>query len=160
VLLKHDKPDYAPIEINEVIKEVVTMTQSALEARGVSIRIELPPGLPRALGDRVQLQQVLLNLIMNGADAMSLITSRQRILGLSSRVESSDSILVSIEDSGTGLEEGWSDRIFEPLFTTKPNGMGMGLAICKSIVEGHGGRIWASPGAPNGTVFQFSVPSA
>jgi PAS domain S-box-containing protein len=158
-LLKHDKPKYIQLEINDVIKEVITMTQSALQARGVSVRIDLPPGLPRALGDRVQLQQVLLNLIMNGADAMSLVASGPQILGLSSRVESSDNILVSIEDSGTGLEAGLSDRIFDPLFTTKPNGMGMGLAICKSIVEGHGGRIWALPGSPNGTVFQFTVPT-
>jgi signal transduction histidine kinase len=158
-LLKHDKPKYTPLEFNDVIKEVVTMTQSALEARGVSVRTDLPPGLPPALGDRVQLQQVLLNLIMNGADAMSLVASGRRILGLSSRVESSHNILVSIQDSGTGLEEGLLDRIFDPLFTTKPNGMGMGLAICKSIVEGHGGRIWALPGSPNGTVFQFTVPT-
>jgi PAS domain S-box-containing protein len=158
-LLKHDKPKYTPIEINDVVKEVVTMTQSTLDARGVSVRLDLPPGLPRALGDRVQLQQVLLNLIMNGADAMSLFESGPRILGLSSRFDSSDNILVSIEDSGTGLEAGLSDRIFDPLFTTKPNGMGMGLAICKSIVEGHGGRIWALPGSPNGTVFQFTVPT-
>src|SRR6202040_653789 len=130
----------------------------ALQARGVSVRIDLPPGLPRGLGDRVQLQQVLLNLIMNGADAMTQVTSGPRILGLSSRVELSDSILVSIEDSGTGLEAGLSDRIFDPLFTTKPSGMGMGLAICKSIVEEHGGRIWALPRSPNGTVFQFPVP--
>ena len=121
------------------------MTQSALQARGVSVRLDLPPGLPRALGDRVQLQQVLMNLIMNGADAMSLVESRPRILGVSSRVDSSDNILVSIEDSGTGLEPGLSDRIFDPLVTTKQNGMGMGLAICKSIVEGHGGRVWAVP---------------
>ena len=86
-LLKHDKPKYIPLEINDVIKEVFAMTQSALEARGVSVRIDLPSGLPRALGDRVQLQQVLLNLIMNGADAMSLVASGPRILGLSSRVE-------------------------------------------------------------------------
>jgi PAS domain S-box-containing protein len=158
-LLRHDKPKYTPLEINDVIKEVVTMTHSALDARGVTVRIDLPRELPRAVGDRVQLQQVLLNLIMNGADAMSLVASGRRILGLSSRVESSDNILVSIEDSGTGLEEGLSDRIFDPLFTTKPNGMGMGLAICKSIVEGHGGRIWALPGSPNGTVFQFTVPT-
>jgi Histidine kinase-, DNA gyrase B-, and HSP90-like ATPase len=113
-LLKHDKPKYTPLEINDIIKEVVTITQSALEARGITVRIDLPPGQPPALGDRVQLQQVLLNLIMNGADAMSLVASGRRILGLSSRVESSDDILVSIEDSGTGLEEGLSDRIFDP----------------------------------------------
>jgi PAS domain S-box-containing protein len=158
-LLKHGKPKYIPLEMNDAIQEVVTMTQSALAARDVSVRIDLPTGLPRALGDRVQLQQVLLNLIMNGADAMSLLASGPRVLRLSSRVESCNKILVSIEDSGTGFEAGLSDRIFDPLFTTKPNGMGMGLAICKSIVEGHGGRIWALPRSPNGTVFQFTVPT-
>ena len=90
---------------------------------------------------------------------MSLVESRPRILGVASRVDSSDNILVSIEDSGTGLEPGLSDRIFDPLVTTKQNGMGMGLAICKSIVEGHGGRVWAVPGFANGTVFQFTVPT-
>lgn len=111
------------------------------------------------LGDRVQLQQVIMNLIMNGADAMSLVTNRPRMLRIESRMHLSDSMLVEVEDSGTGLDEGLSHRIFDPLFTTKPDGMGMGLAICKSIVEGHGGRIWALPRCPNGTVFQFTVPT-
>ena len=110
-LLKHDKPKYIQLEINDVIKEVVTMTQSALQARGVSVRIDLPPGLPRALGDRVQLQQVLLNLIMNGADAMSFVASGPQILGLSSRVESSDNILVSIEDRARA-----SKRVYRIVF--------------------------------------------
>ena len=136
------------------------MTQSALQARGVSVQIDLPPGLPRATGDRVQLHQVLTNLIMNGADAMSSVTSGQRILKLASRVDSPASILVSIEDSGAGLEPDLLDRVFRPLFSTKPNGMGMGLAICKSIVEGHGGRIWAIPARSNGAVFQFTLPIA
>ena len=99
-----------------------------------------------------------MNLIMNGADAMSPVTSGRRILRLASRVDPSGSILVSIENSGTGLEPGLLDRIFRPLFSTKPNSMGMGLAICKSIVEGHGGRIWAEPACTNGAVFQFTVP--
>jgi PAS domain S-box-containing protein len=159
-LLKHDKPKYAALEINDVVKEVIMMMQSALQARGVTVRNDLPPRLPRALGDRVQLQQVLMNLIMNGADAMSLVESRPRILVLSSQVDASDNILVSIQDSGTGLEPGLSDRIFDPLVTTKPNGMGMGLAICKSIVEAHGGRIWAMPSSPIGTVFHFTVPTS
>ena len=159
-LLKHDKPKYTALDISDVIKEVLTMTQSALQARGVSVQIDLLPGSPRATGDRVQLQQVLMNLIMNGADAMSSVTSGQRILRLASRLDSSGGILVSIEDSGTGLEPGLLDRIFRPLFSTKPNGMGMGLAICKSIIEGHGGRIWAVPACSNGAVFQFTLPIA
>ena len=111
------------------------------------------------LGIAFSCRQVLLNLIINGADAMGLVASGPRILGLSSRVEPSDNILISIDDTGTGLEAGLSDRIFDPLFTTKPSSMGMGLAIRKSIVEEHGGRIWAVPGSPNGTVFQFTVPT-
>lgn len=158
-LLKHEKPKYTALEINDVINEVVTITQSALQARGVSVRLDLSSELPPALGDRVQLQQVIMNLIMNGADAMSLILSRPRILRLASRIDLPSSIVVAIEDSGTGLEAGLLDRIFDPLFTTKPDGMGMGLAICKSIVEGHGGRIWAAPDRSNGTVFQFTLPT-
>jgi signal transduction histidine kinase len=158
-LLKHEKPKYTALEINDVINEVVTITQSALQARGVSVRLDLSSELPPVLGDRVQLQQVIMNLIMNGADAMSLISSRPRILRLASRIDLPSSIVVAIEDSGTGLEAGLLDRIFDPLFTTKPDGMGMGLAICKSIVDGHGGRIWAVPDRSNGTIFHFTLPT-
>ena len=151
---------YLGVGINDVIREVVTITQSALQSQGVSVQTDLAAALPPALGDRVQLQQVIMNLIMNAADAMSLVTNRPRILRLGSRIDPSGSMLVTIEDSGTGLEGTLVDRIFDPLFTTKAHGMGMGLAICKSIVEAHGGRIWASPCCPNGTLFQFTVPTA
>jgi signal transduction histidine kinase len=158
-LLKHDKPEYVALNINDVIREVLTITQSALQSHGVSVQSDLPAGLPPALGDRVQLRQVIMNLIMNGADAMSPVTNRPRIMRLGSRVDPSGSMLVAIEDSGTGLDGSLVDRIFDPLVTTKSQGMGMGLAICKSIVEAHGGRIWALPRYPNGTVFQFTVPT-
>jgi C4-dicarboxylate-specific signal transduction histidine kinase len=156
-LLKHDKPEYMALDINDVIREVHTITQTALQSRLVSVRSDLPAGLPPVLGDRVQLQQVIMNLIMNDADAMSSVTNRPRILQLVSRIDPSGSMVVAIEDSGTGLDAILMERIFDPLFTTKPNGMGMGLAICKSIVEAHGGRIWALPRRPNGSVFQFTV---
>jgi PAS domain S-box-containing protein len=159
-LLKNDKPEYVALDINDAIREVLTLTSSALQMRGVSVRTELSAGLPPVLGDRVQLQQVIMNLIMNGADAMSPVTNRPRVLRIRSHIDGSGSMLVGIEDSGTGLDAGIVDRIFDPLFTTKPNGMGMGLSICRSIVEAHGGRIWMSPGSSDGAVFQFTVPAA
>jgi PAS domain S-box-containing protein len=159
-LLKGQKPTYVRLDVNDAIREVIAVTQSALRARGVSIRTNLLTTLPAALGDRVQLQQVIMNLIMNGADAMTLITDRSPVLQVESRIEAPGTVLVKVDDTGTGLEAGLSDRVFEPLFTTKSHGMGMGLAICKSIVESHGGRIWALPRQPHGTTFQFTVPTA
>jgi two-component system, LuxR family, sensor kinase FixL len=97
--------------------------------------------------------------VINGADAMSPVTDRPRILRIGSRLDSAGSILVAVDDSGTGLDANVVERIFQPLFTTKPTGMGMGLSICRSIVEAHGGRIWASPSSPHGAVFQFTVPT-
>ena len=126
-LLKHDKPKYTALDINDVIKEVVTMTQSALQARGVSVQIDLSPGLPRATGDRVQLQQVLMNLIMNGADAMSSVTSGRRILRLASRVDSSGSILVSIEELGHRTGSWFIRPNFSPLIFDEAQWYGDGL---------------------------------
>jgi signal transduction histidine kinase len=159
-LLKHEKPEYIALDINDVIREVLTITQTALQSRLASVRSDLPAGLPPVIGDRVQLHQVIMNLIMNGADAMSTVTNRPRILRIVSRFDPASSMVVAIEDSGTGLDASLVDRIFDPLFTTKPNGMGMGLAICKSIVQAHGGRILALPRDPNGSVFQFTLPTA
>jgi C4-dicarboxylate-specific signal transduction histidine kinase len=111
------------------------------------------------LADRVQLQQVLLNLIMNGIEAMAAVTDRPRLLGVQSRVDESGGVLVALSDSGTGfgLE---LDRVFNPFFTTKANGMGMGLSISRSLVESHGGRLWAAPNSPHGAVVSFTLPAA
>jgi PAS domain S-box-containing protein len=158
-LLKDQKPTYVALDVNDVIREVIAIIQSALRARGVSIRTDLSATLPAARGDRVQLQQVILNLIMNGVDAMTLVTDRPPMLRLESRIDPSGNVLVAVDDTGAGLETALLDRIFEPLFTTKAHGMGMGLAICKSIVESHGGRIWAFPRQPHGATFQFTVPT-
>src|SRR4029077_6389619 len=125
----------------------------------VTVQTALPAGLPHAFGDRVQLQQVIMNLTINGADAMSSVTDRPRVLRIGSKVGDNDSIQITIQDSGIGIEEAIRHRIFDPLFTTKTTGMGMGLSICRSIVEAHGGRLWASPSTPHGTDFQFTVPS-
>ena len=109
------------------------------------------------VGDRVQLQQVLLNLVMNAIEAMKPITERNRELTVSSTLAEPGSIVVAVEDTGTGLEPEIAQRIFEPFFTTKPDGLGMGLSICRSIIEAHGGRLWVSPREPHGTAVRFTV---
>jgi signal transduction histidine kinase len=159
-LLRKDKPEHVALDINDAIREVLILTDGAMQSRGVSVRADLSVALPRIDGDRVQLQQVVMNLVINAADAMSSVADRPRILRIESRLDPGGSALVAVEDSGIGLDAGLVERIFEPLFTTKPSGMGMGLSICRSIVEAHGGRLWASPGSPHGAVFRFTVPTA
>jgi PAS domain S-box-containing protein len=159
-LLRKDKPEHVALDINDAIREVLILTDGAMQSRGVSVRADLSVALPRIHGDRVQLQQVVMNLVINAADAMSSVADRPRILRIESRLDPGGSALVAVEDSGIGLDAGLVERIFEPLFTTKPSGMGMGLSICRSIVEAHGGRLWASPGSPHGAVFRFTVPTA
>ena len=159
-LLKHRKPEYATLDVNEAIRDVLALTGSALRSRSVVVQTILAADLPPVLGDRVQLQQVIMNLVMNGADAMSSLTDRPRVLRVESKVNGEGSILVTIEDSGTGIEEAIRHRIFDPLFTTKPAGMGMGLSICRRIIEAHGGRLRASPSTPHGTEFQFTIPGS
>jgi two-component system, sensor histidine kinase and response regulator len=159
-LIKHRKSEYATLDVNEAIRDVLALTGSALRSRSVAVQTMLLADLPLALGDRVQLQQVIMNLVMNGADAMSSVTDRPRVLRVESKVNDEGSIEVMIGDSGTGIEEAIRHRIFDPLFTTKPAGMGMGLSICRRIIEAHGGRLWASPGAPHGAELQFTIPDS
>jgi PAS domain S-box-containing protein len=159
-LFKHRTPEYVELDINDAIREVLELTVSALRSRDVVIQTQLSAAVPQALGDRVQLQQVILNLIMNGADAMSAVADRPRTLRVGSQINGDGSVLVSVKDSGTGIDEAIRNRIFEPLFTTKSTGMGMGLSICRSIVEAHGGKLWATPAMPYGTDFRFTIPTA
>ena len=119
--------------------------------------MELAADLPRVLGDRVQLQQVILNLVMNGIEAMSAVTDRSRDLLIRSCQYESDKVLVAVQDAGTGLETESRDHLFTAFFTTKPKGMGMGLAISRSIIEAHGGKLWASPNDGPGATFQFTL---
>jgi PAS domain S-box-containing protein len=145
------------LDVNEVIGEVLAMAGHGFEENRIVLKSELAQALPPLLGDRVQLQQVLLNLIMNGIEAMSTVTDRPRLLWLQSRIDESGDVLIEVRDSGTGLVlEG--DRVFTPFFTTKANGMGMGLSISRSLIEGHGGRLWATPNSPHGAVFSFTLP--
>ena len=145
------------LDLNDVIQEVLALTGRELHENRVLLERQLTKPLPLVLADRVQLQQVLLNLIMNGIEAMTVVTDRPRRLCLGSRIDEHGNILVAVSDSGTGLGLG-ADRVFTPFFTTKANGMGMGLPISRSLVEGHGGRLWATPNSPHGTVFSFSLP--
>ena len=159
-LLKHRKLEYATLDVNAAIRDVLALTGSALRSRSVEVQTMLADDLPLASGDRVQLQQVIMNLAMNGADAMGSVTDRPRVLRIGSKVNDGGGIEVTIGDSGTGIEEVIRHRIFDPLFTTKPTGMGMGLSICRRIIEAHGGRLWAAPGTPHGTEFRFTIAEA
>ena len=121
--------------------------------------MQLTNALPLVLVDRVQLQQVLLNLIMNGIEAMAAVTDRRRMLWVQSQVGEAGDVLVAVLDSGTGVGSE-SERVFTPFFTTKANGMGMGLTISRSLIEGHGGRLWSSSNSPHGAIFSFTLPAA
>ena len=134
------------------------MVQRELIGHLVSLRTELESGLPLILGDRVQLQQVMINLVMNGIEAMQSVTDRPRELVIRSRQDEARHVLVSVTDCGLGIATENTDRLFSPFFTTKASGMGMGLSICRSIMEGHGGRLWAAANVPYGATFQFTLP--
>jgi signal transduction histidine kinase len=132
------------LDINETILEVVVLTRSEALRNSVSLQVRLAKDLPLIQGDRVQLQQVMLNLIINAVEAMSGVSERSRDLLIGSEKDASNGVLVTVQDSGPGLNPESSDHLFDAFYTTKPGGMGMGLSICRSIVEAHGGRIWAS----------------
>ena len=156
-LVKKSATEQAHLDINEVIQEVLGLIQTEIRKNEVVLRMKLAPDLPRILGDRVQLQQVILNLMMNGIEAMSAVTDRSRDLLIRSCRYESDKVLIAVQDSGTGLETESLDHLFTAFFTTKPKGMGMGLAISRSIIEAHGGKLWASPNDGPGTTFQFTL---
>ena len=145
--------------MNEVIRDVLALTHRELITGCVTTRIELATDLPKVVGDRVQLQQVIVNLVMNAIDAMLTINDRPRTLLVKS-VRHEEGVLVEVQDSGKGLDPEQASRIFESFFTTKPDGIGMGLSISRSIVEAHGGRLWATPGSSDGAVFQLILPKA
>jgi signal transduction histidine kinase len=147
-----------PLDINDVVREVIALVQRELISHRVSLRTELAPALLMILGDRVQLQQVIINLVMNGLEAMQSVTDRPRELVIRSRQDETQQVLVSVTDCGVGISAENADRLFNAFFTTKSSGMGMGLSICRSIMEGHGGRLWATGNVPHGATFQLTLP--
>jgi C4-dicarboxylate-specific signal transduction histidine kinase len=157
-LINKTAPERIRIQINEIIEEVVALADRQASRNEVSVVTELTPDLPLVVGDRIQLQQVILNLMLNGIEAMSGVHDRSRRLVVRSRMQDAEQIRVSIEDSGIGVTEKNISRLFEPFFTTRSQGIGMGLPISRSIVEAHGGRLWAESTVNQGSVFQFTLP--
>jgi predicted ATPase/signal transduction histidine kinase len=156
-LAKKSGPQLTQLELNGAIQEVLALIGGELQRRGVSLRTALAAVDRPIVGDRVQLQQVVLNLILNGVEAMNSVTDRPKVLAISSELIEPGAVQVAVEDTGTGLDPSTADRIFEPFFTTKSDGIGMGLSICRSIIDAHGGRLWATPRNPCGTVFRFTL---
>lgn len=157
-LTKSSPPQIDWLQINDIILATVTLIESEIFQNQVSLQTDLSGDVPLVQGDRVQLQQVILNLILNAIEAMNRAPAGSRELIISSAKNDSKGVLVSVQDSGAGLVPENLDRLFDAFYTTKPDGMGMGLAISRSIVEAHGGRIWAKPNSPRGAIFQFILP--
>ena len=158
-LAKKTDLEKVPVDINEVVREVVALVQRELISHRVMVRTELASALPMILSDRVQLQQVIINLVMNGIEAMQSVTGRPRELVIQSRQDEIQNVLISVTDCGAGVSAENADRLFTPFFTTKSSGMGMGLSISRSIIEAHGGRLWAAANVPFGAMFQFTLPT-
>ncbi len=158
-MFRRDRQERVALNVNKLILTVLTALGDELQSHQIIVRTELADDLPLVLADRVQLQQVILNLTTNAIDAMSSVAGRSRVLRLRSEIQEPHGVLVSVEDSGSGIDPKNVDRIFETFFTTKSSGMGMGLAICRSIIEAHHGRLWASAGTPYGSAFQFTLPN-
>jgi PAS domain S-box-containing protein len=146
------------VDVNEVIREMIVLLRSEAIRYSISVQTELPADLPQVLGDRVQLQQVMMNLMINGIDAMKNV-KWTRELAIKSQRAQNEQLLVSVSDTGVGLPPQHADEIFNAFFTTKPDGTGMGLRISRSIVESHGGRLWAADNSPRGASFYFALPT-
>jgi signal transduction histidine kinase len=156
-MFKKDHAERTRLNVNDLAREVLVLAYGNLETHQITVRSELREEVPDVLADRVQLQQVLLNLIINGAEAMASVTDRERLLRVSSDAHGPNGVVITVADAGTGIDPKDMDRIFEPFYTTKASGMGMGLPICKSIIESHGGRLWATALHPCGTAFHVAM---
>jgi PAS domain S-box-containing protein len=162
-LAQRSSPEKVPLRLEDVVRDVVALTAAESDARGVAIRVEVAADVPVVLGDRVQLQQVMLNLIVNGMDAMSSVSDRERrleIRGVPDRHDGRPAARISVEDRGIGLGAAEMERLFDAFYTTKTHGMGIGLAISRTIIAAHGGRLWAEPNQGPGATFSFSLPAA
>jgi C4-dicarboxylate-specific signal transduction histidine kinase len=158
-LVKKSAPAKTWLDLNDTIQEVLLITNAEARRHQVVVRTELAAALPPVRGDRVRLQQVILNLVMNGIEAMKEVTDRPRELLIRSRPEASSHVLVAVQDRGIGLDEQRLERVFEAFYTTKREGMGMGLPISRSIIEAHGGRLWPTAHRDDGATFQFTLPT-
>jgi signal transduction histidine kinase len=154
-MFKKNPDRRVPVNVNDVVNDVLNLSRGELQSRKISLHTKLTPDLPRVSGDPVQLREVLLNLTMNAAEAMT--TTDLRVLAIASMLEA-DGVKITVEDSGIGIDAKNTEQIFEAFFTTKTTGMGMGLAICRSIIASHDGRLWATPGNSCGTVFHVALP--
>ena len=158
-LIKKSPPRKEPVDMNAAIREVVELTRGEAAKGLATVETALADGLPHIEGDRVELQQVLLNLIINALEAMGGVSDGNRHLVIRTASAEDGCVSVSVCDSGPGFGADSVERVFAPFYTTKATGLGMGLSICRSIIDGHGGRLWASPNTPRGAVVQFTVPA-
>jgi signal transduction histidine kinase len=158
-MLRRESLEMAPLRLNEVVVDALGSMSRQLRQHRISFQLRLSPQLRMVPADRTQLQQVIVNLTRNAIDSLAQVPKRSRFLQVSTGRDEDGSVLVAVSDSGVGLDEQTLDRIFEPFFTTRKQGMGLGLSICRSIVEAHHGRLWATPRVPRGATFQFTLPS-
>jgi C4-dicarboxylate-specific signal transduction histidine kinase len=158
LLFKKSSPQRELVDVNEAIREMIVLLRSEATRYNITVWMELAADLPRIMGDRVQLQQVLMNLIMNSIDAMKEVDGARELAVKSQRTEKEE-VLVSVSDTGVGLPPEQTEQIFNAFFTTKPHGTGMGLRISRSIVESHGGRLWSADNSPRGANFCFTLPT-
>jgi signal transduction histidine kinase len=162
-LAKRSAPEPTELQLDDVVNDVLALASAESELRHVSIRTDVPAALPVVVGDRVQLQQVLLNLLVNAMDAMASVGEAERRLEIRGQLDTQDghpAVTIRVEDRGIGLEPEDMGRLFDAFYTTKPHGMGLGLAISRSIIEAHGGRLWAESVPGQGAVFSFRLPAA
>lgn len=155
--VKKSEPRRAPCDVNAIVEDTIGFMEADARKRQVKIRQQLAPGLPQVLADRVMLEQVLLNLLRNGMEAMLEVRATDRLLAVSTAVHDG-AIMVSVADRGCGIPTEVAAHLFEPFYSTKVEGMGMGLNICRTIIEFHKGRMWAEDNPPRGTVFRFTLP--
>ncbi|HTV96736.1 MAG TPA: ATP-binding protein [Steroidobacteraceae bacterium] len=157
-LAKNAPPNKASVNMNDAVLEIMALTRGEIEENGVSLKTELAEGVPAVWADRIQLQQVILNLVINAIEAMDKRVDGPKDLFIAVGKDDSNDILFTIRDSGTGLDPQKAQQVFDAFYTTKREGMGMGLAVSRGIIEAHGGRLWATPNEPVGAVFQFKLP--
>ena len=158
LMFNTDRPTKAPLDVNELIREVITLVHDEIESQRVSVRTELANELLRVPANLIQLRQVIMNLVTNAVDVMQAVADRDRVLRIKTEIYERSHLIITVEDSGAGIDPKNLDSIFEPFFTTKSDRMGMGLPICWSIIANHGGRMAVAHGQPHGSIFQVFLP--